>query len=168
MPKFTRKIVAVALGTVLLVSGVGVAFAYWTNSGTGSGTATTGTNAAVTVVQTSTPSATELVPGGTPQALSGTFTNPNTGPVWIKTVVAAVTKTEKPVGTANPGCTAADYTISGTSVVNGAVAGVGAQVPAGALGTWSGLTIAFNSTAANQDACKDAVVTIDYTTTSLP
>jgi hypothetical protein len=165
MRKLNRKTVAIAAGAMLLLSGTGVAYAYWTNSGTGSGTATTGTNVGITVNQTSAMDATKLVPGGGTQALSGTFTNTNAGPVWIKTVIATVTKTEKPVGTPNLGCTAADYTIGGTSVVQGAAAGNGAQVPVTG-GTWSGLTIAFNSTAANQDACKDAVVTIGYTTTA--
>ena len=44
--------------------------------------------------------------------------------------------------------------------------GVGAQVPTASAGTWSGLTIVFNSTANNQDACKDSVVKIAYTTTA--
>jgi hypothetical protein len=162
--KMKRKTLAIVLSGTLGLAVAGGAYAYWTNSGSGTGTATTGTNAAVTVVQTSI--VTAMAPGIAAQALSGTFNNPNAGPVWIKTVVATVTGTEKPVGFPNPTCGADDYTIAGTSVIQGATAGLGAQVPAGAAGTWSGLTIAFNSTAANQDACKDAVVTIGYTTTS--
>jgi hypothetical protein len=163
MHKLTRKAIAVTVGTVVLLSGAGVAFAYWTNSGTGTGTAATGTNVAVTLTQTSTPTA--MAPGIAPQVLSGTFTNGNAGPVFVKTVIAAVSKVEKPLGTLSVGCSAADYTIAGTSVIQGAAAGVGAQVPVGSAGTWSGLTIEFNNTASNQDACKDAVVTIGYTTT---
>jgi len=102
-----------------------------------------------------------MAPGVAAQALSGTFGNTNAGPVFIKTVVATVTSTDQ------PGCTAADYTIAGTSVIQGAAAGAGAQVPVGAAGTWSGLTIAFNSTPSNQDVCKTAVVTIGYTTTAV-
>jgi len=158
MRKFTRKAIAVTVGTVVLLSGAGVAFAYWTNSGTGTGTAATGTNVPITLTQTST--VTAMAPGIAAQALSGTFNNTNAGPVFVKTVVATVTATDK------SGCTAADYTIAGTSVVQGAAAGAGAQVPVGAAGTWSGLTIAFNSTASNQDACQGAVVTIGYTTTA--
>jgi hypothetical protein len=165
MRKPSKKALAV-LTTAALLAGGGTAFAYWTNSGTGSGTATTGNNAPITVNQSSV--VTGMAPGVAAQGLSGTFNNGNAGPVWVKTVVAAVTKVEKPLGTTAVGCAAADYTIAGTSIVQGAAAGAGAQVPAGALGTWSGLTIAFNSTAANQDACKDAVVTIGYTTTNLP
>ena len=154
-----------ASAAIVGVVSSGAAYAYWTNSGTGTGTAATGTNVPITLPQPS--SVTAMAPGVAAQALSGTFGNTNAGPVFIKTVVATVTGTEKPVGTPNPGCTAADYTITGTSVVQGAVAGAGAQVPAGSAGTWSGLTIAFNSTASNQDACKGAVVTIGYSTTTL-
>jgi hypothetical protein len=162
LTKKSKKILAGA-AIIGLVSG-GAAYAYWTNSGTGSGTAATGTNVAITLTQTST--VTAMAPGVAAQALSGTFSNTNAGPVWVKTVVATVTGTEKPLGTANAGCTAADYTIAGTSVIQGAAAGAGAQVPAGSAGTWSGLTIVFNSTASNQDACKDSVVKIAYTTTA--
>lgn len=164
LTKKSKKILAAA--AIIGLAGGGVAYSYWTNSGTGPGTATTGTNVPITLVQTST-AITNMAPGVAAQALSGTFNNTNAGPVFIKTVVATVTGTEKPVGTPNPGCTATDYTIAGTSVVQGAVAGVGAQVPVGSAGTWSGLTIAFNSTANNQDACKGAVVTIAYTTTAV-
>ena len=160
MPRLTRKRAAIATGALILVVGSGVAYAYWTNSGTGSGSATTGTNVALTVNQTS--AVTAMGPGVAPQALSGTFTNPNSGPVFIKTVVATITSTGA------PGCTAADYTIAGTSVIGASAPGVGGLVPAGGagVGSWSGLTIAFNETASNQDACKGAVLTIGYTTTA--
>ena len=128
----------------------GVAFAYWTNTGSGAGTASTGSNASITVNQTSTVSG--LAPGLAAQALSGTFDNPNTSPVYVTSVTATVT------GTDQVGCGATDYTIAGTATVN-------AQVPAGtSVGSWSGLTIQFNNkTAVNQNACKNAVVSIAYT-----
>ena len=110
--------------------------------------------------QTST--VTAMAPGVAAQPLSGNFDNPNAGPVFIKTVEATVTST----GVA--GCTAADYTIAGTSVI-GSVSprsrGQRARRRQG-VGSWSGLTIAFNNTATNQDACKNAVLTIGYTTTT--
>ena len=42
---------------------------------------------------------------------------------------------------------------------------VGAQVPVGTgVGSFTGATIKFNNkTATNQDACKDATVTLSYT-----
>ncbi len=155
-----KRPVAIATLTLLLIVGSGIAYAYWTSTGAGSGSATTGTNVALTINQTS--SVTAMGPGVAPQALSGNFDNPNAGPVFVKTVVATVTST----GVA--GCTAADYTIGGTSVIGTSAPGAGGNVPAGGagVGSWSGLTIAFNDTASNQDACKNAVLTIGYTTTS--
>lgn len=160
MNSHKKKRTTIAAGALVLVVGGGVAYAFWTNSGTGSGSATTGTNVALAVNQTST--VTAMAPGVAAQALSGNFDNPNAGPVFIKTVEATVTSTGV------PGCTAADYTIAGTSVIGTASPGAGGSVPAGGngVGSWSGLTIAFNNTASNQDLCKNAVLTIGYTTTT--
>ena len=151
MNRFGKRTIAIIVGVVIAVTAAGVAFAYWTNSGSGTGTATTGTNVAITVIQTST--VTNLVPGGAAQPLSGNFNNSNTSPVYVGAVTATVTGTDK------AGCGATDYTIAGTAPVN-------AEVPAGTgVSSWSGLTIAFNNKpAVNQDACKNAVVTIAYAT----
>src|SRR5680860_1099983 len=88
MHKFTRKAIAVTVGTVVLLSGAGVAFAYWTAGGSGTGTATTGDIVAIEAVQTST--VTAMAPGDSAQTLSGTFLNPNDGPVYVTTVTASI------------------------------------------------------------------------------
>lgn len=151
----SRKPVAVVV-TVLLLGIGGVAFAYWTNSGSGSGTGATGTNAAVTINQTSTVA--NLQPGGAPQALSGNFNNPNSGPVYVNTVTVAVGTVTKAPGAATGTCDATDYVIVGSPMT------VAAQVPAGnAVGAFSGATVAFNNKATNQDACKNATLTFTYT-----
>ena len=149
MRRFTKKTVAVATGIVLLVMAAGVAYAYWTNTGSGTGEATTGTNESVVINQTSI--ITGLAPGAPAQVLSGNFDNPNTSPVYVTAVTAIVT------GTDQAGCDASNYTIAGSAPVN-------AQVPAGdGVGSWSGLTIQFNNKPdVNQDACKNAVVAIAY------
>ncbi|PVG81051.1 hypothetical protein DDE18_19720 [Nocardioides gansuensis] len=152
--RISRKKRVVAL-TVLLVGIAGAAFAYWTATGTGSGSADTGTTAGITVHQTST--VTNLAPGSGTQPLSGKFTNTNDGPVYVTAVAAEVTEVNDALGDPVDGCSAADYTIAGTGVV-------GAEVPVGAnVGSWGNLTIAFNNTAANQDACKNAQLVISYT-----
>ena len=154
MHKLSRKSVAIGAGTILFLSGAGGAFAYWTNTGAGSGTAATGTNAAVTVNQTSL--VTGLYPGDPDQTLSGNFTNINAGATWVTAVTAAGYTIDAAHVTA--GCTVAGghYTLGGT-------AAVGANVPAGAnQGSWTGLTIRMNNLASNQDFCKGATVTITY------
>jgi hypothetical protein len=149
MRRLNKRTLAVASVAGVLVVGGGAAFAYWTTTGSGTGEASTGSNATIVVNQTST--ITGLAPGLPAQTLSGNFDNPNDGPVYVSTVTATVTGTDK------TGCGPTDYTIGGSATVN-------AEVPAGTgVGSWSGLTIAFNNKpAVNQDACKDAVVSIAY------
>jgi hypothetical protein len=149
MRKVSIKVIALLLGGVIVAAGV--AYAYFSATGTGTGQAATGTTTGITVNQTSTVSS--LAPGSAAQALTGTFDNPNSGPVYVTSVSASVTGTDK------SGCTASDYTVTGSPAV------VGTQVVAGSgVGAWSGITIAFNNKpTTNQDVCKGATVNISYT-----
>ena len=105
--KFKTKVVVVA--AALVVVG-GAAFAYWTTGGSGTGAADTGTSSNVTIVQTAfTPDA--LYPGGPAVGLSGTFTNPNSGPVYVAQVTVAITPAWS-VGTGTPPCTPADFVLT--------------------------------------------------------
>ncbi len=153
MKRFGKRSIMTIGGVVVFAvgAGAGAAFAFWTSSGDGDGDADTGTNASIVVNQTST--VTGMAPGVAPKALSGDFDNPNASLVYVAAVTATVT------GTNMPGCDATDYTIAGTATV-------GAQIPAGlGVGSWSGLTIQFNNKppGVNQNACKNAVVAIAYT-----
>ncbi len=131
----------------------GVAFAYWSTAGTGSGTANTGTSANVTVNQTVAP--TGLFPGGS-VALSGNFDNPNSGNVFIAAVTASVTAFSVQSNPAKPACTQADFAITGT-------ANVAAQIaPGNGVGAWSGLSLTMVNAATNQDNCKNLTVPIAY------
>ena len=124
--------------------------------GAGTGTAATGTVANVTVVQTSVVSG--MAPGDSAQALSGNFTNPNAGPVYVGTVTASISSVTKAGGAPAGTCDASDYTLAN------AVMTVNTEVPAGtAQGSWSGASIKFNNKASNQDACKGATVNLAYT-----
>lgn len=150
-PRRRPAIIAlITLGS--LVIGGTAAYAYWTTTGTGSGTATTGNNSPVVVNQAAL--ANSLAPGVAAQTLGGTFNNPNPGAVQLTGVQVASVTTNK------TGCTAADYSITGTGTV-----GNSGVVPSGTnVGSWTGLQIAFNNVSdRNQDACKDAIVTINYT-----
>jgi hypothetical protein len=150
MHRFSRRSVAVIVGVIVVMAGAGAALAYWTSGGSGSGSAATGTNGSIIVNQTST--VIGLAPGLPAQSLGGNFDNPNTSSVYVTAVTAVVAGTDK------AGCGPTDYTLAGS-------APVGAQIPSGTgVGSWTGLTIQFNNKAGvNQDACKNAVVTITYT-----
>lgn len=146
-----------AAAVVLVVFATGVAaYAFWTNSGTGTGTAATGTNVGITVNQTSTP--TGLYPGGSPQALSGNFTNTNAGPVQVHQVTATLTSiTGAGTDGTKPACTTADYALTSNPVT------VDAEIAAGtAQGAWGPINLAMVDGAANQDNCKSATVHITY------
>ncbi len=152
--KYRTKTKIAVLATALVAITGTAAFAYWTNSGSGSGDVETGTNAAVTVNQTSV--MTDMYPGQTAQALSGDFDNPNPGNTYVTAVTATGYTIDATHVTA--GCTVAGghYTLGGTSNTPG-------DVPSGnGQGAWSGLTIQMNNLGTNQDFCKGATVTITY------
>jgi hypothetical protein len=154
MRKFTKKTLAVVATTAVLLSGAGVAFAFWTAGGSGTGTAATGTNVSITAVQTST--VTAMGPGDAAQSLNGTFLNTNTGPVYVATVTASIASVFVG-GVLATGCDATDYTLAG------AVMTVNAEALANDTSTWTGATIKFNNkVGANQDQCKLATVQISY------
>ena len=149
--KRTTAILAI-LGAVVAAS---AAIAYWTAGGSGTGSATTGTNVALTAVQTST--VTNMYPGDTAQTLSGNFNNPNPSLSYVATVTASIASVIKATGAAAGTCDATDYTL-GAPIMT-----VGADVLAGtARGAWTGATIKFNNKASNQDACKGATVNLAY------
>lgn len=155
MRRSTKKTVAVAALVVVLLSGATVAYAYWSAGGSGTGSATTGTSTAVTAVQTST--VTDLAPGSAAQSLTGNFTNPNSGQVYVTSVTASISSVTKASGAPAGTCDATDYTLTGATM------SVGAEVPAGtAQGSWTGATIAFNDKGTLQDACKGATVNLAY------
>ena len=149
----TKRNLAIAGVTVLLLGGAGAAYAFWTAGGSGTGTATTGSNVEITANQTS--PITNLHPGGTAQTLSGNFTNTNDGPTYVTSISVSVASVT-PVGAGT--CIASDYVIAGSPIA------VGTDIPAGTnVGAWTGATINFVNKATNQDGCKGATVNLAYT-----
>jgi hypothetical protein len=149
MRKFTKRSIAVAAVTLALLGGATGAFAYWSAIGTGTGSGATGTSTAVNAVQTST--ITNLRPGGTAQAISGTFTNTNAAPTYVSTLTVAITSVTGGAGS----CDATDYTLAS------AVVTVNALVDTGTA--WSGPTLAFNNKGTNQDGCQGETVNLGFT-----
>ena len=152
--KWLRKLAAVSIVGLLVLGGL--ALAYWTVGGSGSGSGSTGSASSITVNQTA--SATGLYPGGS-SALSGNFTNPNPGKVYVTAVTATITSFSVQADATKPACTQADFSISGTATV-------GAEINSGAgVGSWSGLSLNMTDAATNQDNCKSITVPITYTST---
>jgi hypothetical protein len=149
----TKRRALLGVGLALIMATA--AFAYWTAGGSGSGTAEAGTTTGLTVNQTST--LTAMYPGDSAQTLSGTFDNPNSGPIHVGTVTASISSVTKAGGAPAGTCDATDFTLASAAMT------VNADVPAGTgTGSWSGATIRFNNKATNQDACKGATVNLAY------
>lgn len=148
------KVYAAAATIALVAASGGAAYAYWTNTGSGVGSGASGTNTTITVNQVGV--VTGLEPGGTPQTLSGNFTNTNSSPVYVADVTASIASVTKG-GVAAVGCDATDFTLANATM------GVGHEVASGTnVDSWSGATISFNDKATNQDACKDVTVNFSY------
>lgn len=148
--QFNRKrAAAVATGAALTLIVGGVAFGYWTTTGSGDGTAATGNTSPITISSTA---VTGLYPGATPTAVSGSFTNPNVGPVFVQQVTVAVDPSWS-VGTTLP-CSASDFTVTQPTAT-------ARQIVTG--DTWSGATIQLKNLATNQDNCKGVTVPLVFT-----
>lgn len=150
-----RKRVAAVSGVALAVVVGGGAFAFWTQGGSGTGTAQTGDIVPITINQTASSDA-ALYPGGPATTLSGNYTNTNAGKVQVHEITVAV----KPSWTsqadkAKPACTAADFT--GSKIT------VDAEIDPGKnVNSWTGLTLKLDDLAANQDNCKGVTPDLVY------
>lgn len=140
----TQK-VAIVGGTVAALMSGGIAYAYWTSTGSGTGSATTGTSSPW-VVTVANVNLADLTPNGPSDTVGFTVKNTNSGVQNLASTVASVT------GTSNVGCTAADFNVSATTIVYGSVPS-GSTVP----GTF---TVQLKDTGVNQDACKGVTVTL--------
>lgn len=143
-----RLAVIVAAGALVILGG-GAAYAYWTSTGIGSGSATTGTSEDF-VVASSAATGGPLTPGGPSQTVGFTVTNPGTGSQNLSLVVVTVANADGTAWTQVAGCSAADYTIGAPAITYGEIAPSGV-----ATGT---VTITMDDDPVNQDGCKDATV----------
>lgn len=137
----------------LVVSGV--ALAYFTDTGTGTGGASVGSPGTLTVNQTTV--ATGLYPGDS-IPLEGDFTLAGSSPVDVTSLSASVTSVTN-AGTANGGCATSNFQITGTPVLPGEIQ------PGTDVGSWSGLSISMSDPASNQDDCIGATPVITYSVT---
>ncbi len=157
MRKMPKRMVPVAVALLALLAFSGVALAYWSATGAGTGTAQAAAGTTPVVVNQVTV-LTAMFPGDTAQTISGNFNNPNPGQVYVTTVTASIASVVKAGGAPAGTCDATDFTLTG------AVMSVNAEIPAGnAKGAWTGATIKFNDkVAADQNACKGATVNLGY------
>lgn len=134
-----RQWILVAVAALVAALAAFGAYAYWTASGTGSGTASVGTDSGVTIVVTNTGAA--LYPGGSATVTFHVHNNSTSSSVMVGKVVQDGPVTGLPVG-----CSAADFSF-GDVTLNESVAASGN----GADHTG---TLSMANTGSNQDACK--------------
>ena len=135
----TRRTAVVGVGIVGIM-GAGVAFAAWTTEGTGSGSATAGTDQALTVTVSP---ATGLFPTGTTN-VPFTVTNPNSYAVTLTQATLQNVTVDK------AGCV--------PSVVTGSAVTLTDRVAAGATSTSKTFPVSMSNAATNE--CKGAVFTL--------
>jgi hypothetical protein len=141
--KVLTKKRALVLGVVAALAVAGVAIAYWTTTGSGSGTGkVASSNGTISLSGTITE---ELTPGST-SPVTFTASNTNSSSLLVGTVHAVVS-------TDKVGCTASDFVINDTEE-NQAIPAKTEE----ALTTDGSIKMV--DSAGNQDACKGATVTL--------
>jgi hypothetical protein len=146
----------------IIVAAVGLsglaAYAYWTTTGAGSGTAAAGTNQAVVVTQIGTvPSG--MAPNSTPQAIDFKITNSKGSPQYVSTVTITVVDVRHggAAGTIASTCSASDFNIVAPTAINADLANGDTSF------TPSGATIQLVDTPlVNQDDCKNVTVNLHF------
>ncbi len=142
-----RAILVAVVAAFALIAAIG-GYAYWTTTGSGTGSSTAGTTTAITLHASFT---TGIFPGGT-KSVSFTADSTNPGSVRVGTVHLASVSFDG----GHSGCSAADFTmpdvVENFEIPNGS----GTALP-------NNGTLSFADTASNQDACQGATITLNLT-----
>jgi hypothetical protein len=140
MKRFTKR-TRILLGVIAACAALAAvgAYAYWTASGTGSGTASVGTDSGVSIVVTDTGSA--LYPGGSATITFHVHNNSTTSSVEVGKVVQ-----DGPVTGLTGGCSASDFSFADVTLNE--------TVAASGDGADKTGTLSMANTGSNQDACK--------------
>ncbi len=155
--RLTRKSKLILAGVATIAITGGTAFAYWTTSGSGTGTAAVGTSAPVTVNQKAGTTITNLTPGSLAQPIDFTIDNTATFNQTITTVTVSIVSITNQSTGPNP-CTAADFSIVQPVFPYGDLTPGEHDFLSGDTGA----TLQLKNTASNQDACKGATVNLKF------
>ena len=154
MDWISRKRVLTALGCTVALAATGVAVAYFTSSGSGTGSASVGSSSPVTLHATI---SSNLYPGSS-SPVTFTVDNPSSGSQRVGTITLSSISVDSghaacstTIGGGNP-----DFTMAAVTVNKTFGPGNGQSV------TPSG-TLAMNETGVNQDACQGATLTLNLT-----
>ncbi len=167
MKRFTlkKKVAAVGIAAVMAVGGGGIAFAYFTSGGSGTGSAQVGTGPDDAFSFTSTGPATPLTPGADSQPFDVSVTNTSDQAAFVGLVSMSIaTFPGGDAATADgsdiPGCLASWFTVDPTLDV-GTTVGAGDTVTASGLGI-DEPTISMTESNTDQNPCEDASIGINF------
>lgn len=151
MRRLKNKRVRTALCLVMALVIAGGAIAYWTGAGSGSGSATVGSGGTISLTGTV---AAGLAPGLN-KAVSLTATNAGTSAIKVGTVQLVSVAADA----AHPTCNVADFTMADV-VEDQSIAAASSNVALANSGS-----LVYANTAVNQDACKNATLTLTLSST---
>jgi hypothetical protein len=149
MRRIKHKKLAVLVSTVAILALAGAAFAYFTNSGTGAGSASVGTSS---IIQLSSAPVGTLYPGGAAVPVTVNVHNPGAGSQYVGTISGVVNDNTNSTVTTADDCLGSWFVVANVDFNGTLTADNGA-----AGGTDEGsrnTTVSMNDSGTNQDACK--------------
>lgn len=158
MFKLTKKKVAAGALAAGLVAMTGVGYAYWTSDGTGTGTATTGTDVAWNVT-TDAATGDALSPDGPIQNVVINVKNDNSGTQRLERLDISVANSDGSTWDGTGTCSAADFKV-GTAAAGDtfSITGLTDDIAAGDTNSDHDVDIQMVDTGANQDDCRNVNV----------
>jgi len=151
MRKHLTKKRVLILAAVAAVAAIGTtAFAYFTTTGSGTGSASVGTSSAVTLHGTTVDT---LYPG-TSTEVDFTVDNPSAGHQYVATIHLVSVTTDA----GHSGCVTSDFTMPDVTVNQDFASGNAQSVTATG-------TLSMANTNSSQDGCKDAPLTLNLSST---
>jgi hypothetical protein len=150
-PRMTRRAAALSGAVVAVLAGAGLAFAYFTSTGSSTASASTGTLSVSIAATAGTPSD-PMYPGGPAGDVTLEVNNPNSFAVTLTSVVGDGTIT------ASGGCTAPDVTFANQT-------GLQISIPANSTNYQVDLSGAASLGASSPNDCQGATFSIPVTIT---
>jgi hypothetical protein len=170
-----KRAAAIAGATTIALTSAGVAFAFWTSSGGGTGTA--GTSSGVTTIAVSgDDQVNDLAPGVAPEAITATISNPTNQNAQVTNLKVEIASIDSGANSCDAGSYSLSATDPGAALTGTATSGTSnINIPVGveltpndsAAGgtdqTTETFYLGFVDAATNQDGCKGATVHLTYT-----
>ncbi|TCO51094.1 hypothetical protein EV646_10176 [Kribbella antiqua] len=174
-----KKRVFIPLAALAVLAVSGIAYAFWTTSGEGDATGTTGTSTAMTVTQNGVVSG--MTPGSAAQPVNYTITNTASTPQYITSVTitkasvtyinasgtgTGTTAADHAAGAVAEVCTTADFAVVQPSAVGLDLPNGDSAFTRDAATTYQGRlsgTVQLRNTTSNQDDCKNTTINLTIT-----